>query len=36
VKAEDGPYEFDLKIIANALAPSVPLQDDLRSYRIGG
>lgn len=36
VKAEDGPYEFDLKIIANALAPAVPLQDDLRSYRIGG
>ncbi len=36
VKASEGPYEFDLKITANALAPYVPIQGDLKPYRIGG
>jgi len=36
VKAADGPYEFDLKITANALAPSVPIAGDLTPYKIGG
>lgn len=36
VKAEEGPYEFDLKITANALAPNVPVSADLKPYVIGG
>jgi branched-chain amino acid transport system substrate-binding protein len=36
VKADAGPYEFDLKITANALAPNVPISADLTPYRIGG
>jgi branched-chain amino acid transport system substrate-binding protein len=36
VRAEDGPYAFDLKITANALAPNVPISAELQPYRIGG
>ncbi len=36
VKASSGPYEFDLKITANALAPNVPIAGDLNPYKIGG
>lgn len=36
VRAEDGPYEFDLRITANALAPNVPISAELQPYRIGG
>lgn len=35
-KAEEGPYVFDLKITANALAPNVPVSAELQPYRIGG
>jgi branched-chain amino acid transport system substrate-binding protein len=35
-KAAEGPYEFDLQITANALAPDVPLSADHQPYRIGG
>jgi branched-chain amino acid transport system substrate-binding protein len=36
VKADEGPYEFELKVTANALAPSVPIAADLMPYKIGG
>ncbi len=36
MKAEEGPYEFELKITANALAPNVPTSADHRAYKIGG
>ncbi|MFD1342119.1 ABC transporter substrate-binding protein [Litorisediminicola beolgyonensis] len=36
VKAAEGPYEFDLEITANALAPDVPISADLKPYKIGG
>lgn len=36
VKAEEGPYEFELKVTANALAPSVPISAELMPYKIGG
>ncbi len=36
VKAAEGPYEFDLQIVSNALAPNVPIQGDLKPYVIGG
>lgn len=32
----DGPYDVELMITANALAPGVPLTADLQPYRIGG
>ncbi len=36
VKASEGPYEFALNINANALAPNVPINADLKPYKIGG
>lgn len=36
MRAEEGPYEFDLRITANALAPNVPISAELQPYRIGG
>ena len=36
MKAQEGPYQFDLKITANALAPNVPINADLQPYLIGG
>ncbi|WP_300581698.1 ABC transporter substrate-binding protein [Marivita sp.] len=36
VKADEGPYQFELKVTANALAPSVPIAADLMPYKIGG
>jgi branched-chain amino acid transport system substrate-binding protein len=35
MKAEDGPYQFDLNIVANALAPDVPINAELKPYRLG-
>jgi branched-chain amino acid transport system substrate-binding protein len=36
VKAPEGPYEFEMAIVSNALAPQVPLTSTLAPYRIGG
>ncbi len=36
VKAAEGPYEFEMEITSNALAPDVPLTAELKPYRIGG
>jgi branched-chain amino acid transport system substrate-binding protein len=36
VKASEGPYEFDLVITSNAMAPNVPITAQLQPYKIGG
>lgn len=36
VKADNGPWEYDLPIVANANHPSVPLTGEMTPYRIGG
>jgi branched-chain amino acid transport system substrate-binding protein len=36
LRAEEGPYQFELVVTANALAPDVPVSADLQPYSIGG
>ena len=36
VKDDEGPYEFKMEIVGNAVAPDVPLTGELKPFRLGG